>query len=114
MNVCWYLVVFRGGGGGSFRPWTSLFWPTWQGDGVSYRIFIFIFLGGIGEKVRYGVARWTCSQRTTVLSLVTFSCIPSGVMPACAIVASPGEDQRAPVIEMAACRWIASRRLVAL
>jgi hypothetical protein len=32
-------------------------------------------------------------------------------MPACVIVASPGDDRRAPVIEMAACRWIASRRL---
>ena len=51
------------------------------------------------------------ARRAKVLSPV---CIPSSVMPACAIVASPGEDRRAPVIEMAACRWIASRRLMSI
>ena len=54
------------------------------------------------------------ARRAKVLSSVSLGCIPSSVMSACAIVASPGEDRRAPVIEVAVCRWIASRRLVSI
>ena len=41
------------------------------------------------------------ASRAMALSPVSFSWMAIGVMFACAITVSPGEDRRAPVIEMA-------------
>jgi hypothetical protein len=52
------------------------------------------------------------AKRARALISVSLSWFSIDVRPACAIVASPGDVWSAPVIDMTACRCMASRLLV--
>ena len=51
-------------------------------------------------------------KQVYVLRFCSSNSVPMGVRLACTIVASPGAVRIVPVIEMAACLWMASRRIV--